>query len=1172
MKKEKLLKDSLKNRLVKYSAAAGAVIAISSNADAQIAYSGLQNLTFNTHGTNPIDLDGDGTNDFTFGLQGFMSLEYAGIQNLANNSWIGGSNFVYALSTNYNINSAQKWTTNNIWYNLGYYNSFGTNRGNFLNVGDKYIGVKFEINSGEYHYGWILINLNANSTSLVVKEWAYEKTKDVEIKAGDISDITAPTVALTTVATEPVNGEFDITITFSEETTGLLENEIVVTNGSVKTGSLVTVDAGITYTATITPVASGDVTIAVPANVAQDAATNDNEAATNLVVEADLDAPTVALTTLVTEPVNGEFDITITFSEETAGLLENEIVVTNGTVKTGTLVTADAGLTYTATIAPTASGDVTITLPANVAQDAAANNNEAATNLIVEADLNAPTVALTTLVTEPVGGEFDITITFSEETSGLLENEINVTNGSVKASSLVTADLGLTYTATIAPTASGDVTIALPANVAQDAAANNNEAATNLVVEADIDAPTVALTTLATEPVNGEFDITITFSEETTGLLENEINVTNGSVKASSLVTTDAGITYTATIVPTASGDVTIALPANVAQDAATNNNEAATNLVVEADLDAPTVALTTLATEPVNGDFDISITFNEVVSALNETDITVSNGTLKAFSTAKPAGPSVYTATITPTASGNITIAIAEGVIQDAAGNDNEAATNLVVKADLDAPTVALTTIATEPVGGEFDITITFNEKTTGLLENEIVVTNGSVKANSLVTANAGLTYTTTIIPVATGNVTIALPANIAQDAAGNENEAATNLVIEFEPDIVAPTVTVVTAVTEPVGGEFDITITFSEKTTGLLENEIVVTNGSVKASSLVTANAGLTYTATIIPVATGNVTIALPANIAQDAAGNENEAATNLVIEFEPDIVAPTVTVVTAVTEPVSGEFDITITFSEETTGLLENEIAVTNGSVKTGSLITADAGLTYSATIAPTASGDITIALPENIAQDAAGNDNEAATNLVVEADLDAPTVVLTTLVTEPVSGEFDITITFSEETTGLLENEIVVTNGSVKTSTLATADAGLTYTATIAPTASGNVTIALSANVAQDDAGNVNEAAIDMVVVADITSGIENLPTDNEILVYPNPTTGNMKIDLINYELDVKSIVITDLSGRLIHNQNVKRELVDLDLSSYKKGMYILIMQTDTNQITKKIVIK
>ena len=100
-------------------------------------------------------------------------------------------------------------------------------------------------------------------------------------------------------------------------------------------------------------------------------------------------------------------------------------------------------------------------------------------------------------------------------------------------------------------------------------------------------------------------------------------------------------------------------------------------------------------------------------------------------------------------------------------------------------------------------------------------------------------------------------------------------------------------------------------------------------------------------------------------------------------------------------TGPFDITITFSEDVTGFVADDIDVDNGAVTTFS----GSGTNYKATVMPTASETVAVNVPENAAQDGAGNGNEAAEQFSVIADVDASTgtsadVVGTTLV--PASG--------------------------------------------------------------------------------------------------------------------------------------------------------------------------
>ncbi|NQX59647.1 S-layer homology domain-containing protein [Paenibacillus qinlingensis] len=107
-----------------------------------------------------------------------------------------------------------------------------------------------------------------------------------------VLDNTAPTTTLSSSASGTVNAAFLVTITFSEGVNGLAENELVVGNGTAS--DLVSVSAA-TYTASITPMTSGQVvTVAVGAAAAADAVGNDNTASNTLSLLYDTTQPVVA--------------------------------------------------------------------------------------------------------------------------------------------------------------------------------------------------------------------------------------------------------------------------------------------------------------------------------------------------------------------------------------------------------------------------------------------------------------------------------------------------------------------------------------------------------------------------------------------------------------------------------------------------------------------------------------------------------------------------------------------------------------------------------------------------------------------------------------------------------------------------------------------------------------
>ena len=128
-------------------------------------------------------------------------------------------------------------------------------------------------------------------------------------------------------------------------------------------------------------------------------------------------------------------------------------------------------------------------------------------------------------------------------------------------------------------TTDGDVTVAVPAGGATDAATNTNDASTSTdaTVTYDTTAPVVDSVVRAdADPTNASsVDFTVTFSEAVTGVDVSDFDLTTtGSITGASVDSVmDSGDTYTVTVL-TGSGDGTIRLDVlddDTIIDAATN-------------------------------------------------------------------------------------------------------------------------------------------------------------------------------------------------------------------------------------------------------------------------------------------------------------------------------------------------------------------------------------------------------------------------------------------------------------------------------------------------------------------------------------------------------------------------------------------------------------------------
>ncbi|MFZ2280826.1 MAG: Ig-like domain-containing protein [Prosthecobacter sp.] len=738
------------------------------------------------------------------------------------------------------------------------------------------------------------------------------------------TDTTPPTVALSTPATS-VATPFVVTATFSENVSGLLAVEFAVTNGTVTALS----SAGAVYSATVTPTAAGTVTVRLPAGMVQDASGNPNTISnlltvtyapvivgqtvriqaedfdeggegvayhdaeainigeyvsglryrtTGVDIEPSKDAdgtPSIGWITAgewlryTTILPSGNYNFSVRVATSFAGPVPVRVLI-NGTLATTINVTDTGGFYSWKTFSATG-----LTVPASAVVRIEFPNGNLNFNWMEFVNTSSPpdtTPPAVTLATgsSSVSAPFTVSAAFSEAVTGVALTDFTVTNGVASALS----GSGAAYSVTITPTANGAVTVAMPAGAAADAATNASLASNTLSVTytVPVPAPTVLLST-ASSNVTGAFTVNAVFSQSVTGVALNDFIITNGAASALS----GSGATYSILVTPTAAGAVTVSVPANAATNATGGANTASnllTTTYTPLDTTPPTVALTTPASS-VTAPFVVTATFSETVTGVALNDFTLTNGVASALS----GSGATYSVTITPTANGAVTVALPVGAAFDAASNASLASNALSVTytAPLPAPTVLLST-ASSTVMGAFTVNAFFSQTVTGVALNDFIITNGAASTLS----GSGATYSILVTPTAAGAVTVRVPANAATTATGGANTASNLLTATYTPPDTTPPTVVLSTPASSVTAPFVVNATFSENVTGLLASEFTVTNGTVTALS----SAGAAWAATITPTAAGNVTVRIPAGVAQDAAGNPNTVSNLITASYTPAV----------------------------------------------------------------------------------------------------------------------------------------------------------------------------------------------------------------------------------------------------------------------------------------------
>ncbi|WP_448725676.1 Ig-like domain-containing protein [Pseudomonas farris] len=965
--------------------------------------------------------------------------------------------------------------------------------------------------------------------------------------SGNYAIDTAPPTATIVLADTALRiGETSlVTITFNQAVTGFTNADLTIANGTLT--SVSSGDGGITWTATFTPTASiTDTTnlITLDNTGVQAVATGNVGSGTTDSNNYAIDTvrPTATIVVADTALRIGETSlVTITFSEAVSGFTNADLTITNGTLTS--VSSSDGGITWTATFTPSASiNDTTnlITLDNTGVSDLSGNAGSGTTDSNNYAiDTLRPTATIVLADMALTAGETSlVTITFSEAVTGFTNADLSVANGTLTAVS--SSDGGITWTATFTPTVgvndSSNVITLANTGVA-DVAGNTGSGTTNSGnYTIDTVLPTATIVVADNALSVGETSlVTITFSEAVTGFTNADLTIANGTLN--SVTSSDGGITWTATFTPTnAISDTSnvITLDNSGVQNSSGNAGSGTTdsnNYAIDTQRPTATIVVTDAALA-VGQTSVVTITFSEAVTGFTTADLTVNNGTLSNLSTSDNI---TYTATLTPTASvtdpTNMITLNNTGVI-DGAGNTGVGTTdsnNYAIDSLRPTATIVLSDTTLKP-GETSLVTITFSEAVTGFDNSDLSIANGTLSAVS--SSDGGLTWTATFTPTAgitdSSNL-ITLNNSGVSDVAGNTGAGTTNsanYVVETE----VPTATIVVADNALKVGETSlVTITFSSAVSGFDNADLTVANGTL--SNVSSVDGGVTWTATFTPAVSVTDTtnlISLDNSGVINASGNSGVGVTDS-NNYAIDTVRPTATIVIADNKLGIGETTtVTITFSEAVSGFDLSDLSVANGVLS--NLVSSDGGVTWTATLTPTASlNDATnlILLDTGNVLDAADN---AGASIAISNNyaLDATRPTVTIVVANPNLGIGQttlVTFTFSEAVSDFDLSDLSVTNGEL--TNLASSDGGKTWTGTFTPTASitdPSNFIALDTSNVTDLAGNTGAS----VAVSNNYAIDGERPTATVVVANPNLAVGQTSLVTFTFNEAVSGFDLSDIS--------------------------------------------
>ena len=550
-------------------------------------------------------------------------------------------------------------------------------------------------------------------------------------------------------------------------------------------------------------------------------------------------------------------------------------------------------------------GTVIVSIAENIAEDTAGNGNTASGDYTLTIDTTPPTITL--------NGDAALTLVRGTAYTDAGATASDNTGGDITSS--ITTSFTLDGTAVASLNSSLPGTYIITYNVS-DAARNPATAVTRTVttVEALSPNPDGVIATAAGDKIRLQF-----FDQQLTnnGAAPGDFSLSGAAA---------AGITVTALAVDADDSTVLIlSLSGNIAKDAAVTlaytrtagsisgvfstdsissngividfaATAVDTSNIVAPDQTEPTIQIASTATSPTNANpIPINLTFSESLTGFEESNITVSGGTITAGSylvtSSNPDGSSLGASfTITPSNDGLITVRIAAGAAQNLATNGNPAA-SFDITYDGTAPVVTISTQAQAVNDAAFTLTGTVEAGATV----DVLKDGTSIGA-------ANVTDTTWSLAV-----TLTDGANLftvtASDTAGNVSEASAAVSITLNTTT-APSISITPATVTATAGTAITPITITSSGGAVASYGI---DPNLPAGLLFDANTGtISGTPTAVSAST-NYTIT-----ATNSSGLDTVALTivvNAAAVAVPSISISTATVTATVGTAIA---DITITSS--------------------------------------------------------------------------------------------------------------------------------------------------------------------------------------------------------------------------------------------------------------------
>ncbi len=386
---------------------------------------------------------------------------------------------------------------------------------------------------------------------------------------------------------------------------------------------------------------------------------------------------------------------------------------------------------------------------------------------------------------------------------------------------------------------------------------------------------------------------------------------------------------------------------------------------------------------------------------------------------------------------------------------------------------------------------------------------------------------------------------------------------------DAIRPVPTLSTTAISVVNEPFNVTFTYSEEVTDFVLADITVVNGVTSNFTNVTANRA--WSATITPIAGGNVEVSLASGVAKDAVGNGSASSNTITRQFNT---IPTDITLSSASIAENNEIgDIVGTLNSTDPDVRDSHTyTLVSGTGDTDNGVFSIAGDELRAN----ASFDFETGSSYSIrvkTEDRLGGTFEKMLSITIDNVLE-PSIIVSGEISFPVSAlglsqQLPLTITNNGEIS--VEVRAVSTPrgfsvipGAFVLEVGASREVSVVFVPTEVRAYSGDITFSFGEVLISHPVSG--EGAI-------ITSVDDDLIDADEISLYPNPTETELNIDLSQLNGKAVDIVMRNASGLAIYKRkSYSKNSLSLNVQSFKSGLYIMQFSNGKSVVRKKVMIK